>query len=46
VAEEPKDPGGGYRSKWWRYLLIYLVAAVVVYGLIYFLFLRDGVYGS
>jgi hypothetical protein len=42
---EPPEPSGGYRSKWMRYLLIYLVVAAVVYALIYFIFLADG-YGS
>ena len=43
---EPPEPSGGYRSKWLRYLLIYLVVAAVVYAAIYFIFLSDGGYGS
>lgn len=39
----PQETGKpGYGSKWKRLLLIYLVAAVVIYGLIYLIFLRDG----
>jgi hypothetical protein len=44
---EPPEPSGGYRSKWMKYLLIYLVVAAVVYALIYFIFIADGGgYGS
>jgi hypothetical protein len=42
---EPPESGGGYRSNWLKYLLIYLVVAAVVYGLVYFIFFSDG-YGS
>jgi hypothetical protein len=46
-APKPEpEPGGGYGgSRWWKYLLIYLVVGGAVYALIYFLFLSDG-YGS
>jgi hypothetical protein len=45
VGEEQK-PDGGYRSSWWKYVLIYLVVGGAIYALVYFLFLSDGVYGS
>lgn len=31
----------GYGSKWKRYLVIYLLVAVVLYAVIYFAFIRD-----
>lgn len=38
--------GGGYgRSKWPKYLLIYLVIGGAIYALVWFLFLRNGIYG-
>jgi hypothetical protein len=42
---EEQRPDGGYRSRWWRYLLIYLIVGGVIYALIYFLFLSDRLYG-
>lgn len=32
----------GYRSKWPKYVLIYLLVAAVLYGLIYLIFFTDG----
>jgi hypothetical protein len=32
----------GYRSRWPRYVLIYLLVAAVLYGLIYLIFFTDG----
>jgi hypothetical protein len=31
-----------YRSRWPRYVLIYLLGAAVVYGLVYLIFFTDG----
>lgn len=39
--EKPRGYGGGNWRKW---LLIYVVVAVVAYLLVYFLFFRDGGY--
>jgi hypothetical protein len=36
----------GYRSKWVKWLLIYLAVGAVAYLIIYLVFLRDGGYGS
>jgi hypothetical protein len=41
---EPQTPGG-YGSRWWKWLLIYLVIGGGVYALVYFIFFADG-YGS
>jgi len=40
--------GGGYGRKggWKKWLLIYVVIAVVVYGIIYFFFMRDAGTGT
>lgn len=39
----PPKPSGGYGKRpLWQWVLIYIVAAAVVYGLIYYLFIRDG----
>jgi Flp pilus assembly protein TadB len=42
--QPPEQPPSksGYRSKWRRYLLIYLAVAVVAYGVIWYLFFRGG----
>lgn len=49
MSDESQDPGQpsqetskkGYGSKWKRYVVIYLLIAVVVYAVIYFAFIRD-----
>jgi hypothetical protein len=40
-----REPEGGYRSNWWKWLLLYLVIGGAVYALVYFVFLSDG-YGA
>jgi hypothetical protein len=37
-ARTSEQPRGGYRGKWKKWVLVYLVAAAVVYGIVYFLF--------
>jgi uncharacterized RDD family membrane protein YckC len=43
-APEPESKGT-YGSRWWKYLLIYLIVGGAAYALVYFLFFSDG-YGS
>jgi hypothetical protein len=40
----PKDPApkAGYGSRWKKYVLIYILVAIVAYGVIWYLFLRGG----
>ena len=40
------DNRGGYGGNWKRWLLIYLVVALVAYLAIYLIFIRDGGYGG
>jgi hypothetical protein len=40
MAENKSEQG--YRSKWKKYVLIYLLVGAVVYGLIYLLFFTGG----
>jgi hypothetical protein len=40
MAERRRD-GGGYGRRWKKWLVIYLVAGVVIYGLV-LLFLQSG----
>jgi len=42
-TESTGQPSGGYGQKggWKKWLLIYIVIAVVVYGIIYYFFMRD-----
>lgn len=41
-----QKPDGGYsKSKWPKYLLIYLLVGGAIYAVVYFLFFSDG-YGS
>jgi hypothetical protein len=42
-----EKPGKGYGKRpMWQWVVIYLVVAVVVYGLIYYIFIRNGSGGS
>ncbi len=41
VQPTQETPKKGYGSKWKRYLVIYLLIAVVAYAVIYFAFIRD-----
>ena len=41
VQPSQETPKKGYGSKWKRYVVIYLLIAAVVYGVIYFAFIRD-----
>lgn len=34
----------GYGSNWKKYLIWYIIAAIIVYGLIWYFFLRGSVY--
>ena len=40
----PKDPAptSGYGSRWKKYVLIYILVAIVAYGVIWYLFFRGG----
>jgi hypothetical protein len=43
--DKPKARGGGYGSRWKKWLVIYLVAGAVAYLVIYLAFIRgDGGY--
>jgi hypothetical protein len=44
-APKPAPDGGGYGSRWWKWLLLYLVIGGAVYALVYFIFFANG-YGS
>jgi flagellar basal body-associated protein FliL len=40
-SNKPDKPAGGYGKRpLWQWIIIYLVVAVIVYGLIYLLFLN------
>jgi flagellar basal body-associated protein FliL len=42
-SQEPrKSPKGYGKRPLWQWILIYIVVAVVVYGLIYLLFIKGG----
>lgn len=36
-----QDPSSGYGGTWKRWIWVYLVVAAVVYGIVYFVFLKD-----
>ena len=36
-----QEPGKGYGSKWKKYIVWYIIGAIVVYGLVYVLFFSD-----
>jgi len=39
----PQKPQKGYGKRpVWQWVLIYVVVAIIVYGLIYYLFINDG----
>lgn len=41
--DSPQKPSKGYGKRpMWQWLLIYILIAIVVYGLIYYVFVRDG----
>jgi hypothetical protein len=41
--ETPQKPSKGYGKRpVWQWVVIYLIVAIVVYGLIYLLFIKDG----
>jgi hypothetical protein len=44
MSEQNSGYGGG--GRWKKYLLWYLIGAVVVYGLVWLIFLKDGGYGG
>jgi hypothetical protein len=56
MAEQPEQPdqkdkpggyGGGYGGgRWKKWLLIYLIAAGIIYLIVYLVFFADGGYGS
>ncbi|HVI60665.1 MAG TPA: hypothetical protein VM535_00750 [Candidatus Saccharimonadales bacterium] len=40
--QAPQKPSKGYGKRpVWQWVLIYVIIAAIVYGLIYFLFIRD-----
>lgn len=42
-SQTPQKPPKGYgKRSVWFWVLVYVVIAIVVYGLVYLLFLRDG----
>jgi hypothetical protein len=45
--EKPSGYGGGYGGgRWKKWLLIYLVAAGIIYLIVYLVFFADGGYGG
>jgi flagellar basal body-associated protein FliL len=41
--EQPQKPSKGYGKRpMWQWVVIYLVIAIIVYGLIYLLFIHKG----
>lgn len=45
--QQPQKPSKGYGKRpVWQWVLIYVVVAVIVYGLIYLLFIHKGSSGS
>ena len=42
-SESVNQPSGGYAQKggWKKWVVIYVVVAVVIYGAIYYFFMRD-----
>lgn len=46
-SNKPKKPPRGYGKRpFWQWVLIYIVIAVIVYGLIYLIFFHHGGSGS
>jgi hypothetical protein len=42
-SQPPEKPSKGYGKRpVWQWVVIYLIVAVIAYGLIYLLFIRDG----
>ena len=41
MAEQPEKSSGYGKRPAWQWVLIYVVVAVVVYGLVYYFFMRD-----
>jgi hypothetical protein len=42
VQEQPTKQSKGYGKRpLWQWILIYVIAAIVIYGLIYLLFIRN-----
>lgn len=40
-SQKPEKPGKGYGKRpLWQWVLLYVVIAIVVYGLVYLLFIR------
>lgn len=45
--QSPEKPSKGYGKRpMWQWILIYIVIAVIVYGLIYLIFIHKGNSGS
>lgn len=41
--QDNKKPEKGYGKRpVWQWVLIYVVAAIIIYGLIYYIFIRNG----
>lgn len=43
---ESKSTGGYGKRPMWQWVVIYVVVAIVVYGLIYYVFMRDSGAGT
>jgi hypothetical protein len=41
-AKKPTKSGGYGKRPLWQWILIYILIAIVVYGLIYLIFIRNG----
>lgn len=42
-SQDNKKPEKGYGKRpIWQWVLIYVVAAIIIYGLIYYIFIRNG----
>lgn len=40
--KNPGKPGGKYGKRpTWQWILLYVIAAIIVYGLIYYFFIKD-----
>jgi hypothetical protein len=45
--KNPGKPGGNYGKRpTWQWILLYVIAAVILYGLIYYFFIKDSGGGS
>lgn len=40
TGEEVKKPAGGYGTNWGKAILWYVIAAIVIYGIVWYFWLR------